>query len=69
VLAKAIISLAHSLKFKVVAEGVESAAQYEFLRRNDCDEMQGFYYSPPVPAPDCEYFLRGPASPSPGKRH
>jgi len=48
---------------------VESAAQYEFLRRNDCDEMQGFYYSPPVPAPDCEYFLRGPASPSPGKRH
>ena len=68
VLAKAIISLAHSLKFKVVAEGVESAAQYEFLRRNECDEMQGFYYSPPVPAADCEYFLRGPASPAPGTR-
>ncbi len=59
VLAKAIISLAHSLKFKVVAEGVETQAQYEFLKRNDCDEMQGYYYSPPVPAPDCEVLFTG----------
>jgi diguanylate cyclase (GGDEF)-like protein len=59
VLAKAIISLAHSLKFKVVAEGVETQGQYEFLKRNDCDEMQGYFYSPPVPAPDCEVLFTG----------
>jgi diguanylate cyclase (GGDEF)-like protein len=57
VLAKAIISLAHSLKFKVVGEGVETQAQYDFLKRNDCDEMQGFFYSPPVSAPECEIFF------------
>jgi EAL domain-containing protein (putative c-di-GMP-specific phosphodiesterase class I) len=58
-LARAIISLAHSLKFKVVAEGVETEAQYEFLRRHDCDEMQGFFYSPPLPAGECEAFFGG----------
>jgi diguanylate cyclase (GGDEF)-like protein len=59
VLAKAIISLAHSLKFKVVGEGVETQAQYDFLRKNECDEMQGFFYSPPVSAPECEIFFAG----------
>ncbi len=59
ILACAIISLAHSLKFKVVAEGVETEAQYEFLRHNDCDEMQGFFYSPPLPAAECEAFFGG----------
>jgi diguanylate cyclase (GGDEF)-like protein/PAS domain S-box-containing protein len=46
----AIISMAHSLRLKVVAEGVETAEQLEFLRVNACDELQGYYFSPPVPA-------------------
>ncbi len=47
-----IISLAQSLKLKVVAEGVETAAQSSLLRLLDCDEIQGFLISEPVPAGD-----------------
>lgn len=50
-----IISLAHTLKKTVVAEGVETKAQLEFLRRHHCDEMQGFFFSHPLPA---DGFLR-----------
>jgi len=46
---RAIISLAHSLRLRVVAEGVETAEQLEFLRNLGCDQYQGFYYSPAVP--------------------
>jgi diguanylate cyclase (GGDEF)-like protein len=49
VLAQAIISLGHSLHLKVIAEGVETDAQMRFLRRQGCDEVQGFYYGEPVP--------------------
>ncbi|HJV03302.1 MAG TPA: EAL domain-containing protein [Burkholderiaceae bacterium] len=49
-IALAIISMAHSLKLRVIAEGVESRPQLEYLRRNRCDEMQGFYFSRPLPA-------------------
>ena len=45
---QAIISLAHGLRLKVVAEGVETAAQLELLRRLGCDQYQGFYRSPAV---------------------
>ena len=48
----AIIALAHSLNLKVVAEGVETERQLEFLLREGCDQMQGFLYSRPVPAED-----------------
>ena len=48
---RAIISLAHSLKLKVVAEGVETAEQVEFLRSLDCDHYQGYFYSAAVPSP------------------
>lgn len=48
-IAKAIISLGHELNLKVIAEGVETEEQLEFLRTNGCDEMQGYLFSPPVP--------------------
>jgi EAL domain-containing protein (putative c-di-GMP-specific phosphodiesterase class I)/CheY-like chemotaxis protein len=47
-----IINLAHSLKLKVVAEGVENEGQLNFLRSHGCDEMQGFYFSRPLPVED-----------------
>jgi EAL domain-containing protein (putative c-di-GMP-specific phosphodiesterase class I) len=43
---------------KVVAEGVETVAQLEFLREKRCDEMQGFLFSPPVPAERLEEMLQ-----------
>ena len=57
-IALAIINLAHSLKLKVVAEGVETAAQLEFLRARGCDEVQGFYFARPLVAADCTRALR-----------
>lgn len=47
---RAIISLAHSLRLRVVAEGVETSQQLEFLRELGCDQYQGYYCSPAVPA-------------------
>ncbi|MGZ8242852.1 putative bifunctional diguanylate cyclase/phosphodiesterase [Methylomagnum sp.] len=49
---RAIAALAHSLELTVVAEGVETRAQLEFLRQLNCDLIQGYYYSPPLPAND-----------------
>jgi diguanylate cyclase (GGDEF)-like protein/PAS domain S-box-containing protein len=51
-IALAIISMAHSLKLRVVAEGVETRAQLEYLRRNRCDEIQGYYFSRALAAGD-----------------
>ena len=48
-LVSTIISLAHSLKLKVVAEGVETEEQSRLLRLLSCDEMQGFLVSKPLP--------------------
>ncbi|MGE5467376.1 MAG: EAL domain-containing protein [Ignavibacteria bacterium] len=50
IIAKAIIALAHRLNLRVVAEGVETVAQLNYLRSNGCDEMQGYYFSRPVEA-------------------
>jgi diguanylate cyclase (GGDEF)-like protein len=55
---RAIVSLAHSLKLKVVAEGVESIDQLEFLKTLGCDQYQGYYYSPALPAPKFEELVR-----------
>jgi diguanylate cyclase (GGDEF)-like protein/PAS domain S-box-containing protein len=44
---KAVVALGKALGVRVVAEGVETAAQYEFLRDNGCDEMQGFFFGKP----------------------
>jgi EAL domain-containing protein (putative c-di-GMP-specific phosphodiesterase class I) len=56
-LAQAIISLGHSLKLKVIAEGVEEQAQLDFLKANHCDEAQGYLFSRPVPPQECELLL------------
>jgi len=57
-IAKAIIAMAHSLHMKVIAEGVETQGQLEYLRSHGCDEMQGYYFSRPVPAQEFERILR-----------
>ncbi|MDQ1830494.1 bifunctional diguanylate cyclase/phosphodiesterase [Massilia scottii] len=49
-IAMAVISLGHKLNLRVIAEGVETEQQCAFLRDNDCDEMQGYLFSRPVPA-------------------
>jgi EAL domain-containing protein (putative c-di-GMP-specific phosphodiesterase class I) len=49
-IATAIIAMGHSLELKVIAEGVEQPEQVAFLRSLGCDESQGFFYSPAVPA-------------------
>jgi EAL domain-containing protein (putative c-di-GMP-specific phosphodiesterase class I) len=55
---RAIISLAHSLKLKVVAEGVESTEQLEFLKTLGCDQYQGFHYSRALPVAEFETLVR-----------
>ena len=55
---RAIISLAHGLRLKVIAEGVESEEQLGILKRMGCDQYQGFYRSAAVPAAEIERFAR-----------
>jgi EAL domain-containing protein (putative c-di-GMP-specific phosphodiesterase class I) len=55
---KAIISLAHSLRLKVVAEGVETAEQLEHLRTLGCDQFQGFYRSAAVLPDEIEKLVK-----------
>ncbi len=57
-LTRGIIALGHSLHLKVVAEGVETGAQMEFLRRSRCDGAQGHYFSPALPAEPFDRLLR-----------
>ena len=54
---KAIIEMAHSLCLEVVAEGVETEAEKDFLWRYKCDTMQGYFFSPPLPAADFKQLL------------
>jgi EAL domain-containing protein (putative c-di-GMP-specific phosphodiesterase class I) len=53
-----IITLAHNLQLDVIAEGVETDEQLAYLRRHQCDEMQGYFFSRPLPAEEFETLLR-----------
>ena len=55
---RAIIQMAHSLKLKTIAEGVESEAQSELLREFQCDEIQGYWLTRPMPANELADFIR-----------
>ncbi|TAL18080.1 EAL domain-containing protein [bacterium] len=57
-IARAIIAMSHSLHLKVVAEGVETREQVDLMRKQDCDEIQGSYFSRPVPTKEMETLLR-----------
>ncbi|MGG4450052.1 putative bifunctional diguanylate cyclase/phosphodiesterase [Brevibacillus porteri] len=58
VIAKSIIAMAHSLQMNVLAEGVENEVQLTFLREQQCDEMQGYYCSKPLPAEQLEEWMQ-----------
>jgi diguanylate cyclase (GGDEF)-like protein/PAS domain S-box-containing protein len=61
--ASAVISLGQKLKMRVIAEGVETDDQLAFLRENNCDEMQGYHFSRPIPAQEIEKLLKTQAQP------
>jgi diguanylate cyclase (GGDEF)-like protein len=57
---RSIISLTQNMKIKVIAEGVETRQQLDFLIQHDCDDVQGFYFSPPVPFAAFKRMLSNP---------
>lgn len=57
-IATAIIAMGNSLNLNVIAEGVETQSQYDFLRNNNCDQVQGFLFCRPLPAGELLELLR-----------
>jgi diguanylate cyclase (GGDEF)-like protein/PAS domain S-box-containing protein len=62
-IARSIIAMAHQLQLEVIAEGVETIDQLRLLVDAGCRHVQGYYFSHPVQASECEHFLREPFSP------
>lgn len=56
-IARTIIAMAHNLQLEVVGEGVETVEQLDFLRRHDCEEVQGYFFSRPLPAEEFITFI------------
>jgi diguanylate cyclase (GGDEF)-like protein len=63
-LTNAIIAMGHALKISVIAEGVETAEQLAYLKKCQCDEFQGYYFSTPVTAKELEQLMRAEAIPA-----
>ncbi len=61
-LVEAIIAMAHSQNMKVIAEGAETEEQVEFLRSRQCDEVQGFYFSHPLPPEEFAAYIGAQAA-------
>lgn len=59
---QSVIALARRLGIRVIAEGVEREEEYLWLRRHGCSEFQGYYFSPPLGAPDFQAFVRNPTA-------
>ena len=57
VIVDSIISLGHKLEAKIIAEGIETKAQYEYLKNKECDMLQGYYFSKPITAEEMLVFL------------
>ncbi len=57
-ISSAVIAMAHNMKLKVIAEGVETEAQLNYLKSRSCDEVQGYYFSRPLPANEIAAVLR-----------
>ncbi|HPG25419.1 MAG: EAL domain-containing protein [Spirochaetaceae bacterium] len=64
-IARAVVSLSHSLGFEVVAEGVDSPVQADLLRKMGCDLIQGFLFSPAIPVEEATRFLAAEGFPRP----
>jgi len=56
-IAKAILNLAKQMDLKVIAEGVETIEQFEFMKENGCDEVQGYYFHKPLSVDDFEKLI------------
>jgi len=56
----AIIAMAHNMRLKVIAEGVETEEQFNYLKSRSCDEIQGYYFSHPLPADEITSVLKMP---------
>lgn len=60
-IASAVIAMAKSLRLRVIAEGVETAAQRDFLKEQRCDEVQGYFYARPMPVEAIRPLLSNPS--------
>lgn len=63
-IAASVISLGHELHLNVIAEGVETEQQLQFLRDQNCDEFQGFLFSRPVPGGEFRWMIERPVAAS-----
>ena len=63
IIAQTIVTMGQSLGLSVIAEGVESAAQHEFLQRHGCPFYQGYWFSRPLPLAEFESFLQAKLPP------
>lgn len=64
IIAATIVAMAHALNKQIVAEGVETQAQFDFLLKHDCEMIQGYYYSRPLPAAELATFVKNRTEPA-----